>query len=119
VPLSAGQAPLRAPFCNGWAVGTASAVHLDLSADGGRVTVDATGDHRPRDGAVLEQSEADLLAFEQCQRRAWHGVVSIGRGWSTAPVIMTGTVHRPMELADLEGMHDRVEELLARTLSEN
>ncbi|MGO9027719.1 MAG: hypothetical protein ACLQOZ_03690, partial [Acidimicrobiales bacterium] len=40
----------------------------------------------------------DLLAFRQGQRRAWHGGVSISRCRSEAPVIMTGTVHRLMEL---------------------
>src|SRR5665811_127007 len=71
----------------------------DLPRDRGRVTPDTTGDHRPRHITILDQRDTDLLAFGQQQRRAWHPVISNGRWWSTAPVIMTGTVHRPLELA--------------------
>jgi hypothetical protein len=39
-------------------------------------------------------------------------VVSIGRCRSTTPVILTGTVHRPMELADPLENITRVEVLL-------
>jgi hypothetical protein len=67
------------------------------------VAEEATGDHRPWHRGIVDQRDAGLLAFEQRQWRAWHGVVSIGRCWSTAPVITTGTVHRPMELADPGG----------------
>jgi hypothetical protein len=63
----------------------------------------------PRHGPVLDQRKADLLAFVQRQRRAWHGGVSIGRCWLTAPVIMTGTVHRPMELTVLFNHFDMKE----------
>ena len=49
-------------------------------------------------GALLDQRNGDLLAFRQRQRRTWHASVSIGRSRSLVPVIMTGTVHRLMEL---------------------
>jgi hypothetical protein len=51
-----------------------------------------------QDEPVLDQRKADLLAFVQQHQRAWRGGASIGWCWLIAPVIMTRTVHRPMEL---------------------
>jgi len=71
-----------------------------LTSDGGRMTTHPAANHRPRGEVIFGQRKTDLFALKQRQRRAWHGGVSIGRCRSTAPVIMTGTVHRPMELTE-------------------
>ncbi len=90
---------LSSAFCTRWAVLRRAAVALDLAGHGRGMTVDPPDDRPPRRLSVLGQREGDLLAFGQRQRRAWHPVVSNGRSRSTAPVIMTGTVHRPLEPA--------------------
>lgn len=99
--LGAAPAPMGAALGEGGSVVAADAVGGHLSADRGRVTTDAAGDPYPRHIAIFDQRKADLLAFGQRQRRAWHPEFSNGRCGSTAPVITTGTVHRPLELAVL------------------
>jgi len=98
------QAPFGAPLGEGGPVVAAPSVGVHFAAHGARVTADPPGDHRPVHTAILDQRAADLLAFGQRQRRAWHPGISNGRCGSTAPVIMTGTAHRPLELADLHGL---------------
>ncbi len=52
----------------------------------------------PRDRTVFDQSEGDLLSRAQGQRFVWRTLTSIG-WFRLVPILMIGTVHRPMELA--------------------
>jgi hypothetical protein len=85
-----------------WSIADAVSIRLYLPGDCRRMPTDPPGDLGPSSGPVLDHRNPDFFAFKQRQRRTGHGVVSIGRCWSTAPVIMTGTVHRPMELTPLD-----------------
>jgi len=93
--------PLGSPLRSCRPIPVTATASGDLEGDRGRVRADPTADHRPRHRGVFDQRDSNLIAFGQRQQRAWHPGISNGRGWSQAPVIMTGTVHQPLELADL------------------
>lgn len=63
--LGAGLTALGAAFGKRWPVAVTPCVRIDLATDRGWVTADAAGDHRPGDGVIVDQRDADLLAFGQ------------------------------------------------------
>ena len=91
---------LGAPLRRRRPVALTAAPGVDLPSHRRGMSTHPTADGGPTRLQILDQRAEDLLAFVQLQRwrlACWylHRLVLV-----LAPVIMTGTVHRPMELAD-------------------
>ena len=86
--------PLGAPLRRRRPAAATTTPTGDRTGDRRRVTAHPAGVRRPTRHRVSHQRAADLVALVQRRRCALHRSVLL-----LAPVIMTGTVHRPMELA--------------------
>ena len=78
-PPRAARRPLGAPLRRRRSVAATTTPAVDLPGDRRRVTAHPAGDRRPTRHRVSHQRAADLLAFVQRQRYAWHAGTSIGR----------------------------------------